>query len=455
MLRRELNAQKRTSFNRRITGLNSMLSAVTMIVVLVMGGATTSWAQSGYEAEPVLKAKDLVAPELLRGPNFTVDERVPVVGFLARFTLRSSFGTFDVHGIHMLHVRVPEIHALAQLDQMSKTREFADAAARAVARPVASAANMIVNPVETVEGLPGGVARLFDRIELGGESIAAAATASGQSGGQTAVNVSQRVGSITVNALGFDKERRDLAKSLGVDPYTSNPVLSKKLTDMAWVAFSGRFGIQAAMSVFVPYSMAMSAVTITNSTVYDTPPGDLINAAQAIFAQAGASDAQVQALLKNPQYTLSMLTALALGTQRLQGVAGLPAVIDFATAAKTQDETRLVAGAVNMVARYHESTQRIARVTAPGPIIARTVTGALLVPAPVDYVAWTRRVARFAQRDDLKAPHRTAWLSGQFSPRARNSSRGKAGSPTRASPSRRSASPEPVRTSVSGRPGHS
>ena len=70
-----------------------------MLAVLVAEGATTtSWAQSGYEAEPVLRAKDLVAPELLRGPNFTVDERVPVVGFLARFTLRSDFGTFDVHG---------------------------------------------------------------------------------------------------------------------------------------------------------------------------------------------------------------------------------------------------------------------------------------------------------------------------------------------------------------------
>jgi hypothetical protein len=99
-------------------------------------------------------------------------------------------------------------------------------------------------------------------------------------------------------------------------------------------------------------------------------------------------------------------------------------VIDFAAAAKTQDETRLVAGAVNMLARYHEGTQRIAQVTAPGPIIARTVTGALLVPAPVDYVAWTQRSARFAQRDDLKAPQRTAWLSGQMSPRARKQCEG-------------------------------
>jgi hypothetical protein len=393
--------------------------ALAIASVLVAGGvATTSWAQSGYEAEPVLKASDLVSPELLRGPNFTVDERVPVVGFLARFTLRSDFGTFDVHGIHMLHVRVPEIYALAQLDKMSKTSEFAEAAARALARPVASAANMIVNPVETVKGLPGGVMRLFDRIKLGGEEIAAAATAPSPSGEQTALSVTQRVGGITVDVLGFEKERRQLAKSLGVDPYTSNPILSKKLIDMAWVAFSGRFGIQTAMAVFVPYSMAMSAVTIANSTVYDTPPGDLINAAQGIFTATGASPARVQALMKNPQYTLSILTALAVGVRRLQGMAGLPAIIDFAAAARTQDETRFVAGSVNMLARYSESTQRLASVTAPGPLVARTAEGALVLPAPVDYVAWTRQAARLAQRDDLRAPHRTAWVSGQFSSRA-------------------------------------
>ena len=189
--------------------MKDTISALALAIasVLVAGGvATTSWAQSGYEAEPVLKASDRGLPGAAPGRTSPSTKRVPVVGFLARFTLRSDFGTFDVHGIHMLHVRVPEIYALAELDKMSKTSEFAEAAARAVARPVASAANMIVNPVETVEGLPGGVMRLFDRIKLGGEKIAAAATAPSPSGEQTALSVTQRVGGITVDVLGFENK---------------------------------------------------------------------------------------------------------------------------------------------------------------------------------------------------------------------------------------------------------
>jgi len=387
--------------------------------LVAASAATTARAQSGYEAEPVLRAKDLVAPELLADPLFTVAPRVPVKDYLARFAIRSRFGTFDAHGIHMFHVRAREVHALAQLDQISSTQEFTTAAANAIARPVTSAANMILNPVETIEGLPGGVSRLFGRIELGAESVAAAATAPSPSEGDSAAAVTQRVGSITVDALGYEKERRDLAKSVGVDPYTTNPVLSKKLTDMAWVAFSGRFTIQAAMSVFIPGSTAISAVTITNSTIYDTPPGDLVNNARASFAATGASDPQVQTLVKNPQYSLSLLTALAKGVQRLQGVNGLDSVVRFGAAAKTQDETRFVTAAVNMLARYHESVEPLARVAAPGPIIGRSTTDVLIIPAPVDYVAWTQRIAQLAQRDDLRAPKRVAWVSGQVSPRAR------------------------------------
>ena len=400
--------------------MKSILSSIAIITVIIMGATVmTARGQSGFETEPVLKAKDLVAPELLKGPHFTVDDRVPVKGFLAYFTIRSDYGTFEAHGIHMFQIRVKEVYALAQLDDMSKTKEFTEAAGRAIARPVTSTVHMLVDPVETMEGFPGGVTRLWDRIKLGSEKVAEAATAPGASGGQKVADVSERVGGITVTALGYEKERRDLAKGLGVDPYTTNPILSKKLSDMAWVAFSGRFGIQAAMSVLVPYSMAMSAVTITNTTVYDTPQGDLINKDQAIFAETGASEAQVQALMKNKQYSLSVLTALAQGLQRLQGVNGLASIVDFAAAAKTQDETRFVAGSVNILARYHESVAPIAVTMAPGPIIGRTANGTLVVPAAVDYVAWTERIGRLAQRDDFRAPDRTTWLSGQMSARAR------------------------------------
>jgi hypothetical protein len=393
-----------------------LIATLTMLALLSTGadaGPATS-----FEAEPVLRAQDLVPPELLKGPGFKVDGQAPVKGFLAHFTIRSTYGTFEAHGIHMLQVRAREVVALGQLEEMSKTKQFAEAAGKAIARPVTSTANMIVHPVETISGIPDGVGRLYDRVKLGTEKVYEAATAQNASDSEKAADVSKRVGGITVTALGYEKERRDLAKGLGIDPYTTNEVLAKKLDDMAWVAFSGRIGIQAATAVFVPYSMAMSAVTITNTAVYDTPAGDLINQAQAAFTATGASAGAVAALMKNPQFSLSVLTALAQGCQRLLNVKGVASVVGFASIALTQDETRLMAAAVNMLARHHETVRALAQIAAPGPIIGRTITGELVVPAPVDYVAWTARAGAFASREDVRTPARTIWLSGRMSPRA-------------------------------------
>lgn len=397
-----------------------MTSAVLTATAVILIGSVATYAQapSGYEAEPVLNAKDLAAPELLQGPHFTVDSKVPVRGFIERFTIRSKYGTFQANGQRMLPIRVNEVEALAKLDDLSKTKEFAEAAGKAIARPVTSTVKMLVHPVDTITGFPDGVARLFGRIKLGGERVVEAATTPGASGSEKVAEASKRVGMATINALGFEKERRDLAKSLGVDPYTTNTVLSEKLTSAAWVAFSGRFLIQTATSILVPYSMAMSAVTITNSTVYDTPPADLINNATIIFGTTGASEAQVQALVQNPQYSLTTLTELALGIQRLQGVSGLDAVVLFAAAARTQDECRFVAGAVNMLARYHEAVAPIAKVSAPGPILGHTAGGTLVLAAPVDYIAWLERVGAAANRPDLQAPEKVLFVSGRLTPLA-------------------------------------
>jgi len=131
-------------------------------------------------------------------------------------------GTFEAHGIHTLQVRVREIVALGQLAQMSRSKEFAEAAGKAIARPVTSTANMIVHPVETISGIPDGVGRMYDRVKLGTQTVYESATAKGTSDSEKVADVSKRVDGITVSALGYEKERRDLAKGLSIDPYTTN-----------------------------------------------------------------------------------------------------------------------------------------------------------------------------------------------------------------------------------------
>jgi len=164
---------------------------VAWAAIILLGSSVATAHAQGYEKEPVLSAKDLVGPELLKGPHFTTDPKVPVVGFLARFTIRSPYGIFEAHGQRMLPIRVNEVEALSALDNVSRSREFTAAAGRAIARPVTAAANIVTRPVETARGIPAGVGRLFGRVRLAGRSIGRAATAPEQGGGERAVGTTR------------------------------------------------------------------------------------------------------------------------------------------------------------------------------------------------------------------------------------------------------------------------
>src|SRR5262245_14365096 len=249
-----------------------MMALVFMILTLVL--VQTAAAQPAFETPPVLKASDLAPPAMLKGPHFTVDDDVPTTDLLTRFIIRSDYGVFEAHGRDMLAIRVVEVGALDQLAKTSKTKEFVGALKTSAARPVTAAVNMAEHPVDTVKSAPAAVGRFFDRVQLGAKSLTQ--PSKGTTADKT-VETTKRIGSVTADALGYEQERRALAKRLGVDPYTTNHVLAAKLDDIAWVTFSGRLGVSVVETIVVPFSFALTATSATNDLVWDTKPADLLN----------------------------------------------------------------------------------------------------------------------------------------------------------------------------------
>lgn len=389
-----------------------------MILIGSVALAADARAQSAFEPPPVFKASDLAPASMLTGPRFTVEERVAMSHLQPRFVVRSDFGVFEASGRDMLGVRVLEVGALDQLEKTSKTDEFLKAAGSAAVRPVQSAANMITHPVDTITGVPAAAGRFFDRVSLGAKSLSKSAD-SASTTSEKAAAVTNRVGGLTADVFGYEAERRGLAKRLGVDPYTTNHVLSKKMDDLAWVAFSGRMGLNTVVAVVVPFSMAISATTIANDLVWDMKPADLLALDEKKLKAMDVGDERVTALMRNKWYSITTLTALVTSLEALGGVKGRDQVVAYAATAASEDQARLIVKAVDMLARYHATAQPLVQLAAPGPIVARTKTGTTLVGAPLDYVAWTEQAGTFAHRPDLKAKDRTLWLTGTFSPRAK------------------------------------
>ena len=111
------------------------------------------------EAMPTLDAATLVPAELLNRNGYTVDARVPVVGYMGQFTLRGPAGTFAADGTEMLAIRFAELSAIAELGRLSESGVFADALAASALKTGAAIGQAVMNPVETISGIPGGVDR--------------------------------------------------------------------------------------------------------------------------------------------------------------------------------------------------------------------------------------------------------------------------------------------------------
>lgn len=406
---------KRRSARLGVTGLVTVAACAVVLGVLRPHPVQ---AQTPTEPPQVLSARYLLPPDLLAGPRFRVDDRVPTDGYMGQYTLRSEVGTFTAVSRDLLKIRIAELAAIEQLEATSKTDVFLSGAARAAERPVQAVVNIVTNPVGTVESLPGGISRFFDRVEMGAKSIAAAATDTSKTSDQRAQETAQRVGDITITSLGYEQVHRQLARSLGVDPYTTNPFLAQKLTDVAWVAFSARLGVDLLMSAAVPGSTFINLTSITSDLVYDTPKADLLVALQQKLRRMGAGESRVAALMKNRWYSVTVLTALVTELERLAGVAGRPEIVALAATAVNEEEARFVAASVQLLARLNVTGVPLKELRARRAVVGVTPTGALVIPAPVDYLSWTEQIARIASQRDLRAPVRSLWLTGRMSARA-------------------------------------
>jgi hypothetical protein len=357
-----------------------------------------------YEQPPVVNITNLLPPSAVSGPGFSVQPQVPTNGAMGQYAIVANpsvfgndAGTYYVESLDLLKIRLSEIPAIVQLDNMSASSLFANAVVASAERPVAAAANMVMHPEDTVTGLPSGIGSFFDRVSLGAGQIASSATSSfgsGQAAGQT--------GMATATALGYDQIRRDLARKLHVDPYTSNPILTKKLNKAAWIMFSGRITVDAAMMA-VPASVIISGVTFTNDLVYQTPKADLVLLVQNGLQNMGLSPVEVAAFPTNTALPLSLQVSAVKDLQALGDIPGRHAAAVALGNAMTEYQARFLVNSLRMLVQWGQQQSPITQVQNFGILVGTDQNGTTIVPAPIDYLSWTPRIAGFATDSTLRS----------------------------------------------------
>jgi hypothetical protein len=380
-------------------------------------------AASGFEPAPTFQASSILSPALVKGPHHTVHAEVAVDGFYQQFRIASDFGTVYAEGRTVLRTRLDEVDALARLSEVSKTEAFARAAGGAVLDVGRGVVSAVRDPVDTVKGIGGGLKRFG--VNLGRQARRAADKVTKDdkkpegAPKDTREKALDAAGGAANSVFGINGAAREWAKKLGVDPYTTNPVLHDALVDI------GR--IDAAAGIVVKITVPIPVVVSTTATV-----GDLVWAAdpEAVRKEnekrAGelgvAKDAASRYFL-NGNYTLTSQTRLVAALHAVKA-PGCAQYLEAASEAGDEREALFFVESAEMLAGLHEAEPVSAILEDSRAIVARTGTRAVAL-LPFDLLHWNERLKTSAHdigaraRRELRATALAVRLSGKATPAAR------------------------------------
>jgi len=366
------------------------------------------------ESMPTLDAATLAPAALLKGAGYTVDATVPVVGYMGQFTLRAPAGTFKADGTEMLAIRISELTAIARLSRLSQTGVFADALAASAVKKRAAIGQVVANPIATIEGVPAGVDRFFQSATT--TLSRATETIDGSNSSQAASTIDT-----AMDLLGVNEAKRRIAKQIGADPYTTNPVLAKQLDDLAQAAFAGDVAIDAALAASTSgVATAISATVTVSNLVWEKSPKDIRTINENKLAAMGVGPDTVRAFVTNRWFTPTLSVPFVENLEQMPAARGRVAVVALASTVASEDEARFMFNAVAMARKVNTERDPVVSLDLDDQIVVvRTRSGRIEVPAPVDYIVWTEPVRAFAEREDLKSPGRNVLVTGIASARAR------------------------------------
>ncbi len=402
------------------------------------------------ESEPFLNASELVQPALLSGPNFKVVPEVQVRGYMARFVIDTPFGPLTADSVELLAVRVSEIPAIEALDRASKTDAFAHAIAERGRKTATAVVNVVSHPVDSVTGLPGGVARylsaqvdtwsgraqsLADRsarkFENNGDPFRAPSgpMTAGRDGPKDDLPEDAdkknrswyaRAGSETGREarryLKYNEQRRAMAKYLGIDANTSNPILNEKLDSLAWAAVAGNFSAGTALGeVAGTAADVISYSGKLNQYVLEKPPEQLREENRRKLAKFCSDDDSIRSFLRRGGFNDTLRTSLAQELEKLKPRSGCNDLIELAATTRGEVEARYLTDALKLIRHEAADAEGGDLIIAGAALAWRTPHGKLILPLPVDYLTWTHDLGDFFDQSLFAVVDKSVLIGGEAS----------------------------------------
>ncbi len=391
--------------------MKKIWSAVLRIVAIVglpFVGLAPAAAQQ-FEANPTLRAGDVLPAGLVRGDFHTVDEAVQNDGVMNRYKLRIPQGELSVVGTDRLEIWIEESAGLQKMEQVKQSEVFGEALKNSVKAPVKLAGNLVEDPVGTVEDVGEGAGKFFNSI---GHSLFGGAS-------------KQEAGTVET-VIGYDAIKRQFAFQFGVDPYTSNELVQERLVDLSRAAFAGGVPMKAVAAA-LPTAGAVAlrgtgAAYGLSQLIRDKSPAELKEINGAKLAQMGVPQDTATRFLEHPDFSPTKKTIITHVLERMQGVKDRAVFIERASRASDETMAFFFQQQAEDMAGYHAKVAPFARlVSLQGLVFGQRTDGTVVGVFPIDYLTWRQASANTtsALAQDLKtigAKNPELWVTGSISP---------------------------------------
>lgn len=366
-----------------------MSKLTTGLCGLVLASAALA---ADYEAPATFKASQVLPANLVKGPHYSVAELVKAEGFYQEFRVVSDYGEIGAEGRSVLRTRINEVGALARLSEVSKSEVFAKAAGGAVLNVGKGVASVVKDPEGTVKGIGGGVKRMG--VNLGRKAKRGVDSATQDDKKPEAESKAAEdkaldaAGGAANSVLGINKSARKWAQELGVDPYTTNPVLHNALAEIGKIDAAG--GI--VTKVVIPIPPVVSTTASVGGLVWSADPEALLKRNEANVAALGASKEVAARFFRNGNYTLTSRTRLvdALSAVKAKGCADY---LDAAAEAAEEREALFFVESAELLAGLHKAQPVSAILEDSRALVAKTGTTAVAL-VPFDHLRWTERLSK-------------------------------------------------------------
>jgi len=361
-------------------------------IALALGSAALA-VGAAYEAPRTFQVADLLTPAQIKGPLHQVAAAVPTEGYLHVFSIKTDYGPLEAEGMGMLLVRLHEVSALAELDEVSKSAVFVEAAGASVVNVGKGVAAAVTDPGETAKGVGKGLKRFGTNLgrkakRAGDQAAESVKKDDDQKDGGPEKSTTDQVAAagtgVAHSMLGVNSGARRWAQKVGADPYTTNPILKKALVDIGKVDAAG--GLAAKIAVPVP--MVVSGTAAVGNLVWSQDPEALLKLNEQKLKETGVDGKTIKQLYLSKGFSLTLHTRLAAALRDVN-VPGCADYVATSAEADTEREAVFFVESAEMLARLHRTEPVAAILQDSRAMVAKSKDGRVVVLLPLDWISWT------------------------------------------------------------------